>query len=74
MNHLNEVSKQYKVSGVELTEALIGKTVAYIPKHARVDNFDARELGVIMSWNDSGVMVDYWKNKCRTNFEDLILV
>jgi hypothetical protein len=66
--------KNYKISGVELTESFIGKPVAYIPNHARTENFGSRELGTIMHWNEYGVMVDYGYNKCRTRFEDLILV
>lgn len=30
------------------------------------------ETGSIIRWNDGGVFVDYGRNRCRTDFRDLV--
>jgi hypothetical protein len=63
----------YTVDGRVLTAADIGSKVTYVPTHAeRNASHPDCESGTIMHWNDRGVMVDYTRNKCRTDFKDLV--
>jgi len=65
--------KKYYIDGRELTQDCIGVKVTYVPTHANGNaSHKDCEGGTIMSWNDRGVMVNYVKNKCRTDFQDLI--
>jgi len=61
------------IQGVQLTGKHIGDKVTYIPRHANgnASHPDA-EGGRIKSWNTGGVFVDYVKNVCRTDFNDLV--
>lgn len=61
------------ISGILLTEKHVGERVTYVPKHVNgnVYNIDC-EIGIIKSWNEGGVFVDYLRNVARTSFEDLI--
>ena len=61
------------IQKIELQEKHIGDKVTYIPTHAngQVGHPDC-ELGVISSWNDGGVFVNYVYNTCRTDFRDLV--
>ena len=61
------------IQGIELTESHIGAKVTYVPRHANgnASHPDA-EQGRIKRWNEDGVFVDYIKNVCHTDFNDLI--
>jgi hypothetical protein len=63
---------KFMIAGRELTDSDIGSKVTYVPTHAQgnAGHPDA-ESGTIMHWNERGVMVDYTRNKCRTDFRDL---
>jgi hypothetical protein len=61
------------IEGKELTEGNIGDKVTYIPRHANGDaSHKDAEGGRIKRWNDGGVFVDYTRNVCRTDFNDLV--
>lgn len=61
------------IENVELTEECVSSKVTYVPTHANGDaSHPDAENGRIKSWNDEGVFVDYVRNVCRTNFNDLI--
>jgi len=62
----------YFIQGRELKPSDVGSKVTYVPRHADGDaSHPDCEGGTIMSWNHVGVMVDYVRNKCRTDFVDL---
>ena len=64
---------KHEIQGIKLTDEHLGLKVTYIPNHANGDiNHEDSEVGKIMHWNDRGVMVDYFRNKCRTYFNDLV--
>ncbi len=74
LNTLIEMeNNKYKIKGIELNQSHIGSKVTYIPRHAKgnASHPDCEE-GRIKSWNDGGVFVDYVKNVCRTDFDDLV--
>ncbi|WP_148289387.1 hypothetical protein [Fibrella aestuarina] len=51
-----------------------GRAVTYVPRHAEGDlSHEDCERGKIMHWNHCGVMVDYSRNQCRTDYKDLYL-
>lgn len=59
--------------GKALTDDDIGRRVTYVPGHVDGDaGHPDCETGTLMHWNNAGAMVDYGRNKCRTNFTDLI--
>jgi hypothetical protein len=61
------------VGGRQLTQDDIGNKVTYVPMHAGGDaSHPDCEGGRIISWNSRGVFVDYGRNRCLTNAEDLI--
>lgn len=61
------------IENKELQQSDIGSKVTYIPTHAHGDaSHSDCESGSIMHWNERGVMVDYTRNKCRTNYSDLV--
>jgi hypothetical protein len=63
------------IQGIELTSSHIGLSVLYVPRHAHGDtNHKDCEKGKIKSWNEGGVFVDYKRNVCRTDFNDLIFI
>ena len=65
--------QQFKIQDRELLLSDIGSPVTYVPRHALGDaSHPDCERGTIMSWNERGVMVDYKRNKCRTDFNDII--
>ncbi len=68
-----ELNPNCKIQGIILDETHIGSKVTYIPRHANgnIKHKDC-EHGRIKSWNDGGVFVDYIKNVCRTDFNDLV--
>lgn len=66
---MNPIGKY--IEGRELTESDIGTKVTYMPTHADNMNHPDCEQGRIKSWNDGGVFVNYVKNVCRTDFNDL---
>lgn len=50
----------------------VGRYVTYVPTHAAGDlSHPDAERGTVMHWNRVGVMVDYGRNKCRTDYADL---
>ena len=64
---------KYEIEGKGLTDKDIGSPVTYVPIHANGNaGHGDCETGTIMHWNDVGVMVNYVRNKCRTNFRDLV--
>lgn len=64
------------IGGVELQEHHIGKKVIYVPMHADGPDHPDAEAGIISSWNDKYVFVNYDGNPNTTNKatspEDLI--
>lgn len=65
--------KGFYIENTEVGNEHIGVKVTYIPRHAHGDvNHPDIEHGKIKSWNDGGVFVDYIRNVCRTDFDDLI--
>lgn len=61
------------IENIELTSEHIGDIVTYVPRHANGNiNHPDVERGRIKSWNDGGVFVDYIRNVCRTDFNDLV--
>ena len=62
-----------KIQNIELTEEHIGSIVTYVPRHANGNcSHEDCETGRIKSWNDGGVFVDFIRNVCRCNYEDLV--
>lgn len=63
----------FKIEGRILTDDDKGSKVTYVPTHAFGDKSHPDcEGGTLMHWNASGAMVDYVRNKCRTDFTDLV--
>jgi len=48
-----------KIEDVELTEEHVGAKVTYVPDHAKNAGDPACQGGIISSWNDQYVFVNY---------------
>ncbi|MCX6217585.1 DUF1643 domain-containing protein [Spirosoma sp.] len=65
--------RDYVIDGRVLVAADIGSKVTYVPTHAHGNRSHPDcEPGTLIGWNSVGAMVDYVRNKCRTDYTDLV--
>lgn len=62
-----------KIKGIKLTEKSKGRTVTYIPHHANgnIHHPDCEE-GIISSWNDLYIFINYTGTPTATRPKDLV--